>query len=182
MPGADPGLITVLAEQPAAEVDLIVAALRQAGSDAPARDKARWARRRRERPKPGTADRSLMILRALRAMAAAFGDSGDVGEVRFLAEIEAEAGRAIGQVYAEMHSAGMSYGVIAAEVGVTRSAVHQRVARHRQVGAGEIGCHAQDRVQLNWTVAGDSAADLGRPSLTIVPSPDRGQSGQEAAQ
>lgn len=128
IPSAPDELITGLANRPLAEVDQIIAALRLANHEGAEAEKARRKRARRRRRQPESAERAQFIGKMLGALAEVIAE-GDPGEALVLMEIERQAHQAVGLAFHRMHQSGLSYAEIAAEVGVVRQAVHQRITR-----------------------------------------------------
>ena len=159
MPGAPPELVDALGSKPAAEVNLIVAALRQARRDEREHQgdlrRERQARKREarklapsRRPSARRGARNDMILVFIQALADLVAE-GDPDEALLLVQIEEAAHQAIGETFARMHAAGLSYGQIAATLTaagapVSRQAIRERVERVRHLSLLRQA-QAQDR-------------------------------------
>jgi hypothetical protein len=131
IPGADDALITALAAKPAAEVDVIVAALRQARRD----ERQHQADRKRQAKADARnhhhydsdelAGRNVRLLRSSGQRA----EHGDLDALRGLAEFARSADRMIHLAVDGLRARGVSDAEISRYLGCTRQSVHGRFRR-----------------------------------------------------
>jgi hypothetical protein len=130
IPGAADDLITTLAAKPAAEVDLIVSALRQARRDALAHEADRKRQRKLDDRKHGNydesqlADRNLRLIRKTGERAAA-----NLDALAGLVEAREAITDRIALAVPRLRARGISDPLIADTLGISRQAVGQTFGR-----------------------------------------------------
>jgi hypothetical protein len=131
IPGADNALIAALAAKPAGEVDMIVAALRQARRD----ERQRQADQRRQRKSDGRRfrhyDSGELTQRNIRLLdsGARRAAKGDLDALAGLAEFLRQGDRLTALAVNGLRAQGISDEVIGGYLGITRQAVGQRFGR-----------------------------------------------------
>jgi hypothetical protein len=140
IPGAPDELIIALAARSAAEVDLTLAALKQARRDAINEDKARRRRKVAERRaraaagRPDVEDEQLaeVVTRQLDALARRAGENPET--LTLLGEIADDYGpECLGLAVDDLRTGGVSDAEIGRSLGVTRWAIGDRFGRGRMV-------------------------------------------------
>jgi hypothetical protein len=130
IPGAGDDLIASLAAKPAAEVDLIVAALRQARRDGVAHEKQLRARRRADARKYHHYDEAQLAGRNLRVLdATGRRATADLAALESLAGFTRHAGALMALAVAQLRARRYSDEEIGGALGITRQAVGQRFGR-----------------------------------------------------
>jgi hypothetical protein len=131
IPGADDALIAALAAKPAGEVDMIVAALRQARRD----ERQHQADQRRQRKSDGRRfrhyDSGELTKRNIRLLDSAGrrAATGDLDALAGFAEFTRHADRVMRLAVIGLRAQGISDEVIGGYLGITRQAVGQRFGR-----------------------------------------------------
>lgn len=143
IPAADDDLVAALAAKPAAEVDMIVAALRQARRDALDHEKARRQQRRTDARRNRWYDREELTGRNVRLLhaadrRAATGQAAALAELAGMAELTVAADRVIASMVARAREAGLSDGDIGQALGITRQAVGQKYGRKHRFTPGGL--------------------------------------------
>lgn len=130
IPGAADDLIAALAARPAAEVDEVVIALRQARRDGVAHEKQLRARRRADARKYHHYDESQLAGRNIRVLdATGKRAAADLAALESLAEFTRHAGSLMAMAVAQLRDRGYSDEEIGRALGVTRQAVGSRFGR-----------------------------------------------------
>jgi hypothetical protein len=144
IPGAADDLITALAAKPAAEVDLIVAALRQARRDALDHERERKRQRKLDDKKHGNYDEAQLAARNLRLVTSTGKRaSADLDALASLAEFTRHSQVMIALAVDGLRANGASDADIASALGVTRQAVWSRFPRQVPLAAG-AHIHAEE--------------------------------------
>jgi biotin operon repressor len=131
IPGATDDMIEALADRSLAEVNMIVAALRQARKDAIEHDRARRRQKRRDSRKFSWYDEAELAARNARIVAANGGRAaeGNLDALTSLADMISHTEDAIGLAVDGLRARGYSDTEIGTALGITRQAVGQHFGR-----------------------------------------------------